>query len=427
MNYLNEKRDSVLRKVAHQFGTPLYIYDNEEIEGNYLSLKKSFSNQVDVFYSLKANPNLAIATIFRQLGAGAEVCSLTELKIALLAGYRPRDIIFVGPAKKPEEIVCALENKIYAIACESIDEFNLINELAKTRSVVANIAIRINPAFSIRNASLKMGGVPSQFGIDQVDVFKNKKFFLEKNNINIIGIHVFSGTRILEYSTLIDNTRNIFALSDALSTDWGVHFQMVDIGGGIGVPYFKNETKFDMAMLHKSIHPLLADYSSHRKMRVILESGRYLMASAGIFVTRIDYIKESQGVKFLITDGGMNCHLTAAGYGSLLKRNFPIKLLSESISTNNETYHITGPLCTPADVIGRAVELPEAKTGDYIAIDASGAYGPSASPVLFLGHGYPNEVLMYKDKLQLIRERDTPDDFLRKQFILTQANTCQHA
>lgn len=427
MNDLNGKKDSTLLKIAHQISTPLYIYNNEEIVTNYTSLKKAFTNQVDVFYSLKANPSVAIATLFRKLGAGVEVCSLTELKIALLAGYSPQHIIFVGPAKKTDEIIFALENKIYAIVCESIDELNLINKLAETRSMVANIAIRINPAFSIRNASLKMGGVPSQFGIDQQYVFNNKKLFLEKNNINIIGIHVFSGTRILDYETFIENTKNIFALSEALSKEWSIDFQMIDIGGGIGVPYFKNEKAFDMTMLQQSINPLLRDYVKNRKIRIILESGRYLMASAGVFISRIDYIKESQGISFLITDGGMNCHLTAAGYGSILKRNFPIRLLAESISKKKCNYHITGPLCTPADVIGRGVELPEAKVGDFIIIYTSGAYGPSASPVLFLGHGYPSEVLMDKDKILVIRERDIPDDFIRKQNLnFMHTTTCQH-
>ncbi len=406
----------LLQKIADQFGTPLYVYDRLQIEDNYHSLQEGCANCVEIFYSLKANPNLAISASLKKLGAGAEVCSGTELQSALAAGFLPENILFVGPAKKPQEIIYALENKIYSIVCESKEELNLINELAKTRRVVANVAIRINPSFTVRNASLKMGGVPSQFGIDQNDVFKNKKFFLKKSNINIIGIHVFSGTRILQAKTFFENTQNILALSDQLANQWEVEFSMLDIGGGIGVNYFKNENEFDLHAMKQLLSPLLMDYKKqHPAMRIILESGRYLVATAGIFISRIDCVKVSQNVPFLITDGGMNCHLTAAGYGSVLKRNFPISLLTSSNSKKRICYHITGPLCTPADVIGVSVELPEAKIGDYIAIAASGAYGPTASPVMFLGHGYPAEVLLDGEEVRIVRERDVAADFLRKQ------------
>lgn len=165
------------------------------------------------------------------------------------------------------------------------------------------------------------------------------------------------------------------------------------------------------------LSPIINTYKkTHTNKRIILESGRYLVAESGVFVTRIQNIKKSRGIDFIISDGGMNCHLTAAGFGSMLKRNFPIKLLTKTHSKKMTKYHITGPLCTPADTLGLDVDLPEAKIGDYIAIFASGAYGPTASPVLFLGHGYPAEVMLTSDNIKLIRERDFEKDFLRKQM-----------
>ncbi|HSW69380.1 MAG TPA: diaminopimelate decarboxylase [Gammaproteobacteria bacterium] len=413
-----EISDSLLMQAAKNFGTPLYVYDRETIEKHYLNLNNSFAEEIDIFYSLKANPNLSVSALLNQLGAGAEVCSGVELETALLAGYAPQNIIFVGPAKKKEEIIRALENRIYAIVCESKEELLLINELAKTRSEVANVAIRANPAFTVRDASLKMGGIPSQFGIDQEELFKNKNFFLNQSHVNIRGIHVFNGTRILNAETLAENTKNIFALADELSAAWNQAFDLIDIGGGIGVPYFKNENHFNTEKLKKLLIPTIFSYkNSHKNTRIILESGRYLVANAGVFMSRIDCIKESRGRQFLITDGGMNCHLTAAGYGSMLKRNFPLRLVTKNPSHRKNKYHITGPLCTPADTMGQDVELSEASPGDFIAIMASGAYGPSASPVLFLGHGHPAEVLIDQGECKLIRDRDFLEDFLRKQYI----------
>jgi len=412
MEISNEK----LLEAAELFGTPCYFYDRRLIERQYIMLRDGLSD-VDIFYSLKANPNLMIAKLFNQLGAGVEVCSGVELETALRAGFSPDNIIFVGPTKKTADIVTALNHRIYAIVCESKEEVTQIDALAKARNEIAYIAIRVNPAFRVREASLKMGGIPSQFGIDQEELFGDKSFFLAKKNLIIRGIHVFNGTRILNAAAFVENTQKIVELVKELEEAWRISFSLIDVGGGIGVPYFKNEKEFPVSELKKLI-PMLRSYAS---TRIILESGRYLTADAGVFMTRIESIKTSRGVQFLITDGGMNCHLTAAGYGSLLKRNFPMRLLTKRKPTQYHRYHITGPLCTPADTIGQHVELPEAKRGDYIAILASGAYGPTASPVLFLGHGYPAEVFCDDEKLHLIRERDTGDDFLRKQrsFCLT--------
>lgn len=416
MHNKNNVVDERLMESANLFGTPLYVYHSEKIKTCYEALNESVEQEVDIFYSLKANPNLAIATLLNQMGAGAEICSGVELKTALQAGYSPNNIIFVGPAKKTEEIVLALDKKIYAIVCESKEEVAFINELAKTRSEIANIAIRINPDFTMRDASLKMGGVPSQFGIDQEILFKEKAYFLNMSHVNIRGVHVFNGSRLLSIETFVNNTQNIFLLSDALEKEWGLSFSLIDIGGGIGVPYFKNEKPFELKKLKQHFQPMMNVHKkSHKNKRVILESGRYLVAESGVFVSRIQNIKQSRGISFLITDGGMNCHLTAAGYGTMLKRNFPIQLLTKNNTNRMKKYHITGPLCTPADTIGVDVDLPEAKIGDYIAILASGAYGPTASPVLFLGHGHPAEAMLETDHIKLIRERDSVEDFLRKQ------------
>lgn len=409
---------NLLRKIAVQFGTPLYIYDSEIIKKNYFLLKDGLASLVDIFYSIKANPNIAVSSVLNKLGAGVEVCSGTELEMALLAGFQPENIIFVGPAKKTVDIVRALELKIYAIVCESKEELSVINELAKTRSVVANVAIRINPGFVVRDASLKMGGVPSQFGMDQQEVLQNKNFFLRLSNINLMGIHVFNGTRILQAETFVENTKNILKLAEELENEWNVRFSMLDIGGGIGVPYFRNETGFDLTKLASLNFPFLQEYKrNHSNTRIILESGRYLVAESGLFLSQINNVKKSRGKFFLITDGGMNCHFTAAGYGSVLGRNFPVTLLTASVAKKTNYYHVTGPLCTPADFMARDVLLPEAKCGDFVVIKASGAYGPTASPVLFLGHGHPAEVLVEEKVPRIVRERDIADDFIRKQVV----------
>jgi len=149
--------------------------------------------------------------------------------------------------------------------------------------------------------------------------------------------------------------------------------------------------------------------------KIFLESGRYVVGNAGWFVSCVQQVKQSRGKHFLVTDGGMNCHLMAAGYGAMIQKNFPIFSVTKSNTGQSMKYHITGPLCTPADVIGKNCEIPETDIGDLIVIKESGAYGPTASPVYFLGHGYPAEILIESGIAQLIRERDSVEDLLRKQ------------
>ncbi|MDX1900948.1 MAG: diaminopimelate decarboxylase [Gammaproteobacteria bacterium] len=415
MENIHHLKDTQFNSVLKRYGTPSFIYDGHVIEQCYDTLNQSMGDSVDIYYSLKANPAVAIANILQKKGAGVEVCSGGEIELALAAGFSPDKMIFVGPAKKTHELARAIQLRIGAIVCESEEEFLLINELARTGSVVANVLLRVNPAFAVRNASLKMGGVPSQFGMDEEKVFEKRDFFMQRKNIRVLGIQVFCATRILEESILFENTNHILQLFERLSSHWQVNFSHLDIGGGFGVPYYAEEQSLRLSKLQHLMLPLLQKFKSKFPfVQLMAESGRYLVAESGIFISRIVSIRESRGIHFLITDGGMNCHLTAAGYGSVLKRNFPIRLLSEKSNTDKKHYHIAGPLCTPADLMGRNVLLPLAEIGDCILIAASGAYGPSASPVYFLGHGYPSEVLIHNGETTVIRARDTTQDLVRK-------------
>lgn len=405
--------------IAKQYGTPIYVYDAAVIEENFLALKNSLPKQVDVFYSIKANPNLSICALLKNKLAGAEVCSLLELETAIKAGYAPGDIIFVGPAKKPEEIKRCLELNIYSIVCESKTELLMIVALAKALHRTARVAIRINPAFTANNAPIKMGGVASQFGIDETQIFQDLTFFFNQPNLNVHGIHIYNGSRILDAETVCTNTENIFALVTKLESRLNRKFSMVDIGGGIGIPYFANEELFDLPKFSQLIQPVITEFKiSHPTTRIILESGRYIVGTAGMLVCAIQHIKYSNGETFLITDAGTHCHMAAVGMGSFVKRNFPIVALSSAIGIKHK-YNVTGPLCTPGDLLGRAVELTEVQRGDLLGVKSSGAYGPTASPVLFLGHGYPAEILIAHGTANLIRERDTLVDLLRKQYLYT--------
>lgn len=410
---------AIILKAAKEFGTPFYLYDKKIMESSYEILRDAFPKAVEIFYSIKANPNIAICDAFRSMGTNVEVCSYYEIEAAMLAGFKPENMIFVGPAKSNHEIEKSIMLGINYIICESLNEFLRIEKLACKYNRIVKVALRINPSYISKTALLKMGGKASQFGMDEEIVLSNEELFLKSTNIHICGIHVYNGTRILDANTIAENTKFILDLSKSIQKRWKINFKMVDIGGGIGVPYFKDENEFHVDVLKKLIKPIINEYlSEYKSQKIILESGRFLIAKAGIFVSEIRDIKVSKGKNIIVTDGGTNCHMAAVGVDSLIKRNFPISLIKRNEKKSSiKKYNISGPLCTPNDLIGKQVELENPEIGDYIIVHNSGAYGPTASPVMFLSHGFPAEVMYRDNKLLLIRERFNSEDFFKKQNI----------
>jgi diaminopimelate decarboxylase len=167
------------------------------------------------------------------------------------------------------------------------------------------------------------------------------------------------------------------------------------------------------------MNPLLSTFAAaHPGTRLIMESGRFLTARAGTYVMKVRYVKESMGERFAVTDGGTHHHMAAVGIGSFVKRNFPISLLNRDADDTQEQWNVTGPLCTPNDTVVKNASLPELRVGDLLGVERSGAYGPTASPGLFLSHGFPAEVLVHNGKPHLVRTRDQADDLLRVQRLV---------
>ncbi len=405
--------------IAEAFGTPLYVYDGAVLDETLRGLRAALHPRLDIFYSMKANPNISIVAALVRGGTGAEVSSLAELTTALRAGADPDDVIFLGPGKSLVELAACLDNGIHAIVCESLPELALIDRLAAERGVTAPVVLRVNPSFTVKGSGLTMGGKPRQFGMDERVVRDNIALVHSHRHVRITGIHVYLGTRVLTEQAVIDNTRQILELAESLSAALRITPELVDIGGGLGVAYFDNERDLDLSVLASGVNPLVDAFAErHPGTRLVMELGRYLVARAGTYVTRVSYTKESFGERFAVTDGGTNHHMAAVGIGSFVKRNFPVVLLSRPAAGEpTEPWTVTGPLCTPNDVVGRAVDLPPLSAGDLVGVTRSGAYGPTASPVYFLSHGYPAEVLVSDGTAHLVRERDTVADVLRGQVL----------
>ena len=410
--------DKTIEKAVSEYGTPLYLYDMNNIGSHLKELQDAIMDKATVYYSMKANPLLGICQYMKEKGSGVEVASKGEMFIALQAGFQPENIIFTSPGKTVEEIRYAIDNKIKLINIESLEEAQLINQEAKAQNFIMPIAVRVNPRVSFANAKIKMSGVASQFGIEEESLNDSLFSELQKlRNISLMGIQVYMGTQILNAEDLVKNTEYIIELALRLSAKYGFSLQYLNMGGGFGIPYFPNETELDMRKLKAGFSKLDEIYADKlANTELIFESGRYIMAEAGVFVTKALYCKESKGNSYIVCDGGSNFHGASAFLGRFVRNNYPMYVVNSKeskISTN-----VTGPLCTPADIIGQKVCIGNASVGDIIVIEKSGAYGLTHSPLKFLSHEAPAEVVFYDEQYHVLREREKVDSFLLGQNTL---------
>jgi len=435
--------------LAKEYGTPLFVYDSCVLADSFRELRAALPPEMEIFYSLKANPNITIAGLLAGHGARAEVSSLAELRTAVMAGVDPQDIIFLGPGKSHEELAACVANGIYAVVVESFDEMTELSGVAADQDVRQRVLVRVNPAAAgSAGAGLTMGGKPRQFGIDEEQLLAAGCLPERFPRLDFAGVHVYLGTRILDPDVVVDNTARNLDLAVRVARATGIQLDAVDVGGGLGVAYFEGESDPDMGRLAEGMARVVGEFRvGYPNARLLFEAGRYLAARAGSYVTRVRYVKQSMGQWFAVADGGTNHHMAAGGIGSYVRRNFPVRVLTaESPEPGDATasgatasgatasgataagataagataadsqWNVTGPLCTPSDTILTNVTLPRLRPGDLLAIGRSGAYGATASPVLFLSHGYPAEVLYHQGQSYLIRTRDETVDLLRRQY-----------
>ncbi|MBT8363749.1 MAG: diaminopimelate decarboxylase [Deltaproteobacteria bacterium] len=401
--------------IVAEYGTPLFIYDRQILDQKWRLLRDSLPSEIAISYSVKANPNRTILQYFVSKGCGLEIASGGELYQALKAGCSPNLIVFAGPGKTEAELEFALTQGIVEIHVESILEVERVNAISRRLGVRGRIALRVNPAEEAQGGAMRMGGKPAPFGIDE----EGLDFVLERVRsepfIEFRGIHLFVGTQILDHRILLDQYHHGVELARRVA-GWLEHpLQTVDFGGGFGIPYFAHEQELDMQAFGKGLAALMTEVkndSFFSETQFMVEPGRFLVGEAGIYVVRINDIKVSRSKKFVIVDGGMHHHLAASGnLGQTIKRNYPIAVLNRLNTAPEEKVDVVGPLCTPLDVLGRAVVLPKAEVGDLIGIFQSGAYARTASPLGFLSHPTPPEIWVEEGQAHLIRRRGKNKDF----------------
>ncbi len=391
--------DDVLQTVARDFGTPAYVYFVDQIRDRVAAVRAAFGNRFQLSFAVKCNPNHGLLRRLRGVVDLLDVSSGGEVRRALGAGWDPARISFTGPGKTEAELRVALDRGIGEIVVESVDEAELLNGLAAAASRRARVLVRIAPARVPRGFGLSMSGKPSQFGIDEEDLDAAVHVVTGLTHLELVGFHIYSGSQCLNADAIVENYAIFVDLFRRACHTHGVRPRTLIFGAGLGIPYHETDVPLDLAAVASKTNPLLDELTrdaAFAATTLVLETGRYLVGEAGIYLTRVIRTKRSRGVDIAICDGGMHHHLAAAGHlGTLIQRNYRMhKVAAAPAEVVAESYTLVGPLCTTIDTIGRQVKLPRLAAGDLIAIESSGAYGATVSPIHFISHPPPREVLV---------------------------------
>ncbi|HEX7287732.1 MAG TPA: type III PLP-dependent enzyme [Candidatus Angelobacter sp.] len=406
-------------QIADKFGTPAFVYDQGILEAKLNALRSTLPRSFQISYSVKANPAQEILKFFTDRECGLEIASSGELEQALAASCPADRVIFAGPGKTVAELELALQNGVKEIHVESTLELERIHDLCQRHSWHADIALRVNPSAEAQGGAMRMGGKPAPFGIDEECIEPVVEQVLKDPYMTFRGIHLFTGTQILGHQILITQYRKAIEIARRIGKKFGCPIHTVDFGGGLGIPYFPGEKALDLDQLRSGLELLSRELESDKTFAAtefMVEPGRFLVGECGVYVTRINDIKISRGKKFLVLDGGMNHHLAASGnLGQTIKRNYPVALLNKISMPAVESVEVVGPLCTPLDTLARNVSLPEPAVGDLFGIFQSGAYARSASPLGFLSHRTPPEILVSAGNTFLVRNRGENSSYLQDQ------------
>ncbi|MFI6628653.1 type III PLP-dependent enzyme [Nonomuraea fuscirosea] len=387
--------------LAARFGSPLYVYDLDRVAAAHDDLMAALPDGVTRYFSLKANPHPEIGRTLRERGARAEISSTGELDAAFAAGFDASEILYTGPGKTHDELAVALDAGVRTFSVESPSDLRHIGAAATVRGVVADCLLRINSVESGGTTSIRMTGAPSQFGIDSETLPALMPELRAVPGTRLAGVHLFSLSNAKDESSLIAEFRHTAATAARLRKETGMPIGLLDLGGGFAAPYLAHGERTVYSGLRAALEEVLDEHFPgwrDGEPRVAVESGRYLVGDCGELVCTVVNVKESRGRRFVILDAGINVLGGMSGLGRLLPITVGVDAEPGEQGGSGEPVEpatLAGPLCTPGDILGRNVDVPRLRPGDVVTIPNAGAYGMTASLVMFLGRPAPAEVVVH--------------------------------
>jgi diaminopimelate decarboxylase len=402
-----------LAALAREHGTPFYLYDADLVRRRVAMVRAAFLGQVDVYFAVKANPNLELLKSLAGTADGLDISSVGELEQALLAGFDAASLSFAGPGKSAAELQRAVDVGVGGISVESMRELQLCAELSEKSGRRAHVLLRVNPSRPNRAFGIKMGGRAVQFGIEEAKLPVACEFLrANRERLDFAGVHIYAGSQAFDSAALAETVEDSLRIAREVQDLIGSACRKVNLGGGFGIAQGGERKALDVAEAARRLNPVFEAFVAKQpSCRPLFELGRFLVADAGIYVSRVVSFKESLGKRFVVVDGGLHHHLAAAGtFGAALRTNFPLLNLSRP-EAPVERCNVAGPSCNPTDLLGVDVELPRPEIGDLIAVQRSGSYGFTASPLLFLGRPTAVELVRRDGTVVVGRRRFTMADF----------------
>jgi diaminopimelate decarboxylase len=393
-----------LDAIANQFGTPAFVYSRAAITAAYQAYADALGNWPGtICYAVKANSNLAVLNILASLGAGFDIVSVGELERVLRAGGQPSKVVFSGVGKTASEMARALEVGVGCFNVESTSELEILSQVAGSQNKVAAISIRVNPDVDAKtHPYISTGLKENKFGIDISDAVAVYQRAASLPGLRIVGVDCHIGSQLTDAQPLLDALDRLLTLIDKLAAV-GISIHHLDIGGGLGVTY------------RKEVPPAVADYIAaiklklgDRKLALMFEPGRSIVANAGVLLTRVEYLKPTTHKNFAIVDAAMNDLIRPALYQAWQD----IVAVNPRPQGNDpaQRWDIVGPVCETGDFLGKDRELT-LEQGDLLAIKSSGAYGFSMSSN-YNSRPRACELMVDGDQVHLVRKRETINDLM---------------
>ena len=363
-------------RLIDRFGvqdTPFFYYDLKMLHGNVDALKAaSKPHGFHVHYAIKSNANSRILELISETGLGADCVSGNEIKASIESGFSPDKVVFAGVGKSDKEINYALEKNIFCFNCESIQEIEVINELAEKQDKVAKIAIRLNPNVNAyTHAYITTGLEENKFGINASQLEEVLEVISNSENIKLIGLHFHIGSQITDLTPFKNLCNKINELQQWFLTR-NVTIEHINVGGGLGIDY--ETPDLHPIPAYEEYFQIFKDFLELQSgQEVHFELGRSITGNMGTLVSRVLYVKKGINTNFLILDAGMTELIRPALYQSYHKIENLSKRHLDDIS--REKYDVVGPICESSDCFGKDVTLEETERGDLIGIRSAGAYG----------------------------------------------------
>jgi diaminopimelate decarboxylase len=404
--------DVPVKRIAKEVGTPAYVYSLGTLRRHFRVFDQAFAKIPHIVcFSVKANSNIALLRAFAKEGGGFDIVSGGELFRALKAGADPKKVVFSGVGKKKEEIEYALRSGILMFNVESEQELLALNEIAGGVKYKAPISLRINPDVDPQtHPYISTGMKKAKFGVDIKRSVEAYRKAVSLPNLEVVGVDCHIGSQLTSVSPFVDALARVREYLDRVLVGSlqkeGARIRYLDLGGGLGISY-KDETPPHPEQYANAIIQGLEGLD----VTLILEPGRVIVGNAGILVTEVQYLKETDEKRFVIVDGGMNDLIRPALYGSY-------QAIQPVMQNNGETIvaDIVGPICESGDFFAKDREIARPARGDLLAVMSAGAYGFTMASN-YNSHPKPPEILVDGDKYYVIRARENLDDLIRGEVI----------